>query len=241
MFDFSVDPIPAGFFGPGSDPFDGILELGGGMSSDTWIYKETDLCFCPPWPSTAATTTEVTSLNLVGCEDFTVTYGGSDPELWSVSASLDGVQPQGELTATREADWGGTFDSLLRVVPGFQFTGPGGAPILDFSPGVVVEIVGDDLPWVAFDPDPGGPNCSQEGFWPGWPPPGRAGCCEPTCHDAGPGYPPGHLHCVLPPGCPRCTEVIPAISEWGLMVTLLLFATAGTVVLGRRRRPTVAA
>ena len=47
---------------------------------------------------------------------------------------------------------------------------------------------------------------------------------------------------ACPGNCqPDCTcapgTIIPTVSEWGLMVMTLLILTAGTIVIGRQRRP----
>ncbi len=42
-----------------------------------------------------------------------------------------------------------------------------------------------------------------------------------------------------PADCGPCGD-IPTVSEWGLIVMLLLALTAGTIVFARRRRPAVA-
>ncbi len=38
----------------------------------------------------------------------------------------------------------------------------------------------------------------------------------------------------------ECVNIIPTVSEWGLIIMTLLALTAGTIVFARRRRPTVA-
>ena len=38
----------------------------------------------------------------------------------------------------------------------------------------------------------------------------------------------------------ECVNIIPTVSEWGLIVMVLLALTAGTIVFARRRRPAVA-
>ncbi len=38
----------------------------------------------------------------------------------------------------------------------------------------------------------------------------------------------------------ECVNIIPTVSEWGLIIMALLLLTAGTIVFARRRRPAVA-
>jgi len=123
-FDFSTPPIPADFFGPGSDPFDQGVSLGGdGTGADTAIRRLNDMCLDDP-PSIATTSIEIVELNLVGCEPITVTFnGGQNPEEWHVAMGLSDVSPPpGQMTVTKTHCNGGTYTSDLFVQPKFIFT-----------------------------------------------------------------------------------------------------------------------
>lgn len=87
-YQFCPDPIPADFFGPGSDPFEGAVRLGGGGGFDTVIRRKNSLSFCGV-PAFDETPIEIVALNLVSCQPMTVTYnGGQSPQTWNVAADL---------------------------------------------------------------------------------------------------------------------------------------------------------
>ncbi len=195
-----IPTIPADFFGPNSDPFADVVELGGPTGFiDTIISRLDDMCFDGTPPVTDQTAIEIVQLDLIGCQPITVTYlGGQNPEAWTVRVYLDGPQPQGMLTATKQNQVGGTFDSDIQVIPGFEFTGPTGQQAL-LTPGMVLTLASTDLPWIQYAP-PGGSPCGNGGFYPGFSKDDET-CCPPSCH-AGPS--PGHDHCVQPPKCQAC-------------------------------------
>ena len=130
-------PIPADFFGPGSDPFDGLMCLQGvplGISgtgdADTQIERAADPFDRCALPSATPATVdiEIVALSLEGVAPITVTYnGGSDPEQWDVAVDLSpggliAGTPQSTLTATKTHCNGGTYTSDLFVQPRFTFT-----------------------------------------------------------------------------------------------------------------------
>jgi hypothetical protein len=118
--------IPAGFFGPGSDPFTGQVPFGGvplqtfqGQSigdADTVVQR---LNPADPMP-TATVPIELVQLSLQSMEPITVTYnGGQNPEQWNVGASPSpGGQSKGHISINQS----GTFDSQLQVIPELTFT-----------------------------------------------------------------------------------------------------------------------
>ncbi|TWT41996.1 Proprotein convertase P-domain protein [Phycisphaerae bacterium RAS1] len=145
--DFSNTPIPADFFGPGSDPFDGIVVFGGvplntsGPSigpTDT-IVRRTGLAHLPMPGSSANVPIEIVALNLVSCQPITVTYNSGPPELWDVRVCLPPMVPQtpGHMTVNRDLclPSGGTFTSILPVQPRLTFTrvNPPAGPTIIFD------------------------------------------------------------------------------------------------------------
>ena len=54
------------------------------------------------------------------------------------------------------------------------------------------------------------------------------------------GSPAGTHQLIFPAGPIEPSNVIPTVSEWGLIIMTLLALTAGTIVFARRRRPAVA-
>jgi hypothetical protein len=133
--DFSADPLPADFFGPGSDPFDGTVYLegdpfdsfggyGGLSPTDTIVERKTD-AGTESFPDTIDI--EIVALELKSVAPITVTYdGGQDPEDWDMTASVpegDLNQETGSMTIRHEYADGGTFDiEALPVRPLLTFT-----------------------------------------------------------------------------------------------------------------------
>ncbi len=166
-------PIPADFFGPGSDPFDGSVCLQGVPlgptqwgdfdDADTLIERSADPFDRCDLPSGTPVTVdiEVVALSLVDVAPITVTYnGGQSPEAWNVAVDLSEVAaPVGTLTATKTHCNGGTYTSVLNVLPRFTFTqlsDPGEVRMLDTGLEGIDPVTldqQDPAPWVS-DIDP---------------------------------------------------------------------------------------
>lgn len=128
-------PIPAGFFGTGSDIFAGSIQLQGVSlndpaypGADTLIRRHGepfDICMPGPFPIQGdPVAIEIIALSLANppSAPITVTYnGGTNPELWDVTVMVGGESPPGFLTATKEHCNGGTYTSVLNVLPQFTF------------------------------------------------------------------------------------------------------------------------
>lgn len=140
--DFSTMPIPAGFFGPGSDPFSGVVVLRGAPLSsnppgavgsvDTIVRRNAPTTPLIP-PMTATVPIEIVALNLVSCQPITVTYNaGACSEEWDVRTTLSPSTPQatGSMSITLSHPDGGTYSASLPVQPAFIFTRPGGGPLI---------------------------------------------------------------------------------------------------------------
>jgi hypothetical protein len=119
-----TDPIPAGFFGPGSLPFDGVVLLGGpaGVATDTVVRRMGSMSFGdPPLPATVPI--ELVSLNLVSCQPITVHYSNSSTAQWNVTVTLSPTPlGPGQMNVVKSHTDGGTFSSTLPVQPVFRFT-----------------------------------------------------------------------------------------------------------------------
>jgi hypothetical protein len=136
-----LPPVPADFFGPGSDPFDGIIYCTGETPEpvphpDTVVQRTSQGHVPPPYPSSDTIDIEIIALSLVSVAPITVTQnGGQDPEQWDVEVDLSGIPaPPGTLDATKTHCNGGTYTSDLPVQPRFTFTkvgGPGETRVLD--------------------------------------------------------------------------------------------------------------
>ena len=128
----STPPLPADFFGPGSDPFDGIIALVGEPLATTGNlgptdaiikrYRAADLADCP---SQDEIELEIVALNLVSVEPITVTYdGGQNPEDWDITVCLSEFRDQltGIMNINQVCQEGGTFNAYVPVVPKIIFT-----------------------------------------------------------------------------------------------------------------------
>ena len=130
--DFVTEPVPSDFFGPGSDPFDGIITLEGSPlqsnppgefePADTVVERLQDASILVI-PSSDTVDIEVVGLNLISTQPITVTYGGTDPELWDVHVCLsDEAQPLGSMTIYRDCPDGGSYEATMSVLPKLIFT-----------------------------------------------------------------------------------------------------------------------
>ena len=128
----AVPPIPAGFFGPGSDPFDGIIALKGepllGYPGQVSTLIER-LEFAELMPS-ATIAIEMVELNLVSVEPIIVTYdGGTVDSFFDVFVTLSDIGPStGYMTITETTPGAGyyEFNSFsgggIYIHPKFVFT-----------------------------------------------------------------------------------------------------------------------
>ena len=199
--DFASQPLPADFFGPGSDPFDGIITLGNqDGDADTVVTRLDVMNFMYPLPSEQVVPIELTSLNLVGCEPIEVPGFG----LWDVQMTLSATAaPQGTLTATKTHGNGGTYESVFYVQPVYTFTQ------LDPPYSVAVWDTGaQSIPPFEMHQVADGPwsdnefceSCDEDGYIQGIDVDEDGdGCAVQVCFAAD-----GFTHCVMPPGCPAC-------------------------------------
>lgn len=139
----SNPPIPADFFGPGSDPFVGSVGLQGdpidpdASDASTFVQRSGIPVLPDDLVGTVGTVDlEIVQLRLVSAAPITVTFnGGQFPEQWDVGVGLsDFSAPVGSLTAGKTHDNGGTFDTTLHVQPKLTFTkvsDPGEVRVLD--------------------------------------------------------------------------------------------------------------
>ena len=126
-----IPPIPADFFGPGSDPFAGQILLEGDPPDPLNFDDITTVvqCFGEPVAPTAppgsigTVDIEIIELSLKSIAPITITYnGGMDPEEWDVYIDLSETpSPAGQLAATKTHDNGGTFTADFYVQPVFTF------------------------------------------------------------------------------------------------------------------------
>jgi len=120
--DLAGNPLPSDFFGPGSDPFDGVIYMTGqpvapsSALADTIIERLHDVIFTTP-PDTEVVDIEMVELNLVSTRPIRVTFdGGATSKLYDVTLTLDtNASSIGQMTITKIHENGGTFDAYLDV------------------------------------------------------------------------------------------------------------------------------
>jgi hypothetical protein len=148
--DLAGDPVPPDFFGPGSDPFDGIIYFKGNPltgtglppGTDTIVERLQDAELPDPFGSEDSVDTQIVALNLVSTMPITVTFnGGSESAIYDVQVCLSSISPQplGQMLIRHQCAEGGTFDSTVPVIPKMTFTKVLGVPgaaeaILDPAP-----------------------------------------------------------------------------------------------------------
>ena len=151
FIDFAKNPIPAGFFCPGSAAFTGRVELRGEPivtgtpgalgATDTIIQRLDDAAFNRR--GVAVTRIQFRALSLksiapieTGCGQFTA------------SASLDGVQPITRMVITRENEQGGRFSAPLSLNVKMSFQPVGRVSGEAFEIPVAVRFPGSlRVPW----------------------------------------------------------------------------------------------
>lgn len=166
-FSFGIGTIiPADFFGPGSDPFEGTVEFVGVPidpanlgNTDTIVRRLEDTTDLEGGPSTIDI--EIVSLRLVSVSPITVTFnGGQDPETWDVKVCLSDLEAQetGTMTITKTHTDGGLFDSVIPLRMRIDFTEVGdtgsGSIYTTFDFGDGFDLVATDSSWALL----GGPT-----------------------------------------------------------------------------------
>jgi hypothetical protein len=241
-WDFGSQPLPADFFGPGSDPFDGIIALKGdplGSSPNCpgdlgladMIVLRRERATLLGIPSDDVIEAEIVELSLTSVAPIIVSYnGGAYTEEWDVDLTVSSVAPsEGYMMITKYHPNGGAFDASIILRPYFTFTRVSdsltqtldGAGTYDD----IIECTG--VPWVYGAPPLQCPPCAGN-FLPG--------------HDDTQEWPfvmadVYSTHTLKT----ACTINTPALSQWGMVVVVVLIMTAGMMCIHRRRRVAVRA
>ncbi len=124
VFDLSGSPIPADFFGPGSDPLLPTIFVEGATGGvDAVVRRLNSTVDLDPPPQTDTIDIEIVALNLVSVSPITVTFnGGQNPQLWDVAVDLSTLTPPpGRMTITKQDPNGGIFKADFLVQPRFTF------------------------------------------------------------------------------------------------------------------------
>lgn len=170
------DPIPSGFFNPGSEPFNGVVRLGGQLSQngqlpvpDMVINRPLGVEFTGPLPSTATIPIELVALHLRSIEPIMVTTPGNPgiDSFFDVFVTIQSPSP-GLMNLTRTEIREGTFELDLPVHPVFTFVNTAdpdhivfydpqlhGQPSLNFSTTMPQRWIAPPIPG-EFDPLPSG-------------------------------------------------------------------------------------
>lgn len=161
--------IPAGFFGADSQPFAGTIRLQGQPlgefmghelgDADTVVRRLEPADLAAPG-AVDTVPIEIVALNLVSVDPIQVQIG-SATELWDVSVTLSDVRREpGQMTIRKTGEQGGTFSSMLPVIPKLLFVRQGGGAIrtLDLGAGELSQqtlglltLQAQDVPWYAGD------------------------------------------------------------------------------------------
>jgi hypothetical protein len=124
--------IPAGFFTPDSQPFEGFVNFGGDPlitfqgtdvgNADTIVERTADGAAGPNATPGDPVPIELRALSLVSVAPIEVVTNQST-QLWDVRATASPSRPStGSVRITRSDPNGGTFDSQITVYPMFTFT-----------------------------------------------------------------------------------------------------------------------
>ncbi len=159
--------IPADFFGPGSEPFNGSvifrgLPLGPNSLADTIIERQQDSYGI----STEPVNIELTGLSLKSVEPITITYNnGNPPEEYNVYIDLHSTSSTGQMYIDRSETQGGTFEFSIDVWFTFIFQPVNGEPASHWIQSLTFNTY-DSYPWQITDPQIRVRPSFEEGFYP---------------------------------------------------------------------------
>ncbi len=175
-YSFANTPIPAGFFGTGSDAFAGTVNLMGSAldsdnlgPADTIIRRLEDKCPTDVGDSVTVDV-EIVALSLVSVEPITVTFDDGQTLEFDVQVCLSNLPQQtGTMTITLDEADCGTFDTMISVTPKFTFINSltRAGQFVDCGEADQfcdpLELTGTDNGWALID-GPGGYKSSDNGI-----------------------------------------------------------------------------
>jgi hypothetical protein len=156
-YDFSVHPIPAGFFCKDSEPFTGRIAfegvpIKGAGGADTLVERIDEAVFDSS--GTASTRIQVRGLSLVGTAPISTSCGQ-----FTVRATLSGgVQPLTNMVIRKLEENAGTFESRLALEIKLSFQRVGSSlsdPSLTMEDKIMFNVP-TVAPWVALPQNQGG-------------------------------------------------------------------------------------
>jgi hypothetical protein len=228
----AVPPLPADFFGPGSDPFVGVVNFTGEPipsfdgqptgGADTIVERQAN-AILPGNGSSDTVPIEIVALSLVSTEPITVTFnGGQNPTEYDVHVELSGAPSLGSMQINQQTAEGGSYSASLNVCPIFTFTqvgNPGNTVAFDYCldvnpAGRPLSVTGQ--PWQFDLKQPQNSPLSGPNFV-------VVGATQHT----GP-------HPVAEPVELAANAVVPTTSQWGLLVLAMLLGLGGVALVRRR-------
>jgi hypothetical protein len=125
---YDPGPVPAGFFGPGSDAYSGPIQFAGVPidpdafgSADTVVERVDTRSMPPPWPRGGLVGIQLMQLSLQSVAPVTVTYGAGAAEPWDVSLHV-GNSSVGHWQVAKTMTSGGDLEGHVNLFPRFVFT-----------------------------------------------------------------------------------------------------------------------
>lgn len=165
-------PIPADFFEPGSEPFEGVVQFGGGAIDPGVGDADTIVRRLAPLELFDVGSTDVILIEMVSLSLKSVAPITAAGRAWNVELTVPPPDPDGTMIVRKTHPTGGTFDATIYVQPVFVFTRVDGiGPPRYFDPGVVIEFSSQQSKdWVTIPPpyvQGGGPEFfpSSPGTW----------------------------------------------------------------------------
>ena len=164
-FGVNIPPLPADFFGPGSEPFEGLPIEGsatcpGDLGLTNTIVRRTAPADVPSAGSTDSVPIEIVEMQLKSVEPI---HPGSVDSFFDVFVEIAPAPPSvGTLGIQRDNMGGGRADIEIYVLPQLRFVEVGNpSNEIMWNPGVVLKCTADSVPWID---DPSGlmwPECSS--------------------------------------------------------------------------------
>lgn len=121
FFDFSINPIPADFFFPGSDLFDGVIEFDPEWNLDPIdvVIERIDPAELPTNGSSDVVPIEIVELTLQSVNPIGILFGGNVDSFFDMTIELDPIKPPstGEMRIERTDAFGGNYEIPIELLP----------------------------------------------------------------------------------------------------------------------------
>lgn len=217
-----LPPLPAGFFGVGSLPYNGTVTFRGRPlttapagalgRADTLVTRLVNATFFF-FGDSDTIPIQINGLSLMSEAPIVVQFADGHTELWNVKLTLSTLAPQpvGSMTIRLDCIDGGIFSSNLPVLPRFIFTRGGARRILDCGSGVcnATNLISQRGCWQRLYPgSPFNPAaCNVSPLPPGVNVDGNCDTAFDYLTIGRRDFLPGFDGCADPAGCTQCTIV----------------------------------